>query len=621
MSAETQPTWDDTVRQLFAAPYWIDPADRDSTGATWRGCMQGYGIDLADYDSVKSWSPLIFQYLFSREMPLTDDATEKWPIAALEVLRAWVNQGWRRTSADPIVPQNLIPEPKPEPVTLRIRRDLGSLTQEELDDYRARVDDRLQIGNAALDAPGQKFFAVHGDWCLHYQEAFLLWHRAYLMQFEQLIGCAVPYWNWYAAAASVDGAPGAGLPQAFRDETYVHPTTGETRPNPLRYAAAKGGVSKACAGGVTPPGVDCYFVQRDPVLYTSGDDHRAERTRKIGLTRTYQEQVKRALAFMDFSHPQGDPGYPWANIQTFHPPPPDSDYVYRDYNFDGAYEQPHDNYHGWVGADMADNSYTAYDPVFFSYHANIDRVFEMWLRGHPAATVTGNYPLHPFAGAFAERLEFTDPRRFVYTTIGDLAKDSRALGYDYGVPADPDFSPLCGSEGRGATAAGAAPTEVSASGRNDGAGTELLVGFDGVRCTYESYAIDVFIDKDGPRPDDVDAANPHYVGRLSRIGMGQDDDKGRCIRHGVRRMLDATPAARALGLAPGSACRLSLIVTALPSGRVLAPEDYTELPGFLPWVAWSRAGWVDRRAAPAPAPASACCHAGLAASSSSRASR
>jgi len=86
-------------------------------------------------------------------------------------------------------------------------------------------------------------------------------------------------------------------------------------------------------------------------------------------------------------------------------------------------------------------------------------------------------------------------------------------------------------------------------------------------------------------------------------------------------MLDATPAARALGLAPGSACRLSLIVTALPSGRVLAPEDYTELPGFLPWVAWSRAGWVDRRAAPAPAPASACCHAGLAASSSSRASR
>jgi Common central domain of tyrosinase len=613
MQQPLEPTWNDDIAALFAQPYWIAPDRRAATGEGWIGCMRGYGVDLSSYASVKQWSPLIYQYLHSREMPLSANPREHWPDAALEMFRAWVNQGWRQTASDPIVRREIIPQPVPDPVPLRLRRDLRSLSQAELDDYRACVDDRLQVGNAAPGAPGQRFFRIHGDWCLHYQEAFLLWHRAYLLQFEQQIGCAVPYWNWYAADASVDGSPSAGLPPAFRDESYVHPGTGERRPNPLRYAAAKGGVSKACAAGMPTPPVDCHFVQRDPVLYTTGEDHRAERTKKIGLTLTYQQQVARALGFTDFSHPQGYPGYPWANIQSFNPPPPDSDYVYRDYNFDGAYEQPHDNYHGWVGPDMADNSYTAYDPVFYSYHANIDRMFEIWLRGHPAATVTGNYPLHPFAGTRAERLEFTDPRRFVYTAIGDLAKDCRALGYDYGDPVDPDLSGPYGH--RGGADVGTSPPSGSAPVMRSLAtsvqaqpGDELLVCFDGVRCTYDSYAIDVFLDQDDPRPADIDATNPHYVGRLSRIGMGQEDDKGRCIRNGVLRMLDATPAARALGIAPGSRCRLALLVSDLPSGRVLASDEYAALPGFTPRLDWSRSGWVKRRQESAPASAS-CCHA------------
>ena len=378
--------------------------------------MQGYDVRLDDYDSVRSWSVQIYQYLHSREMPLTDDPTQAWPDEALETFRIWVNQGWRRAPDDPFSPLDRIPQPKPRPVFLRMRRDLMALSPAELDDYRMRVDDVFQVADPAPDAPGQTFFAVHGNWCLHYQEAFLLWHRAYLMAFERRLGSAVPYWNWYAEGAAIDGSPGAGLPQAFKDLTYVHPLTGEVRPNPLRFAAAKGGISKACAAGVPPsqqavPPIDCRWVQRDPVLYTEGDDQRAARTRKIGLTLQYQQQVQRALAFKDFSHPQGI-GYPWANIPTFDPPPPDSDYVYRNYNFDGAYEQPHDNYHGWVGPDMADNAYTAFDPVFWSYHANIDRIFEIWLRANASgATFTANYPLHPFAGARAESFEFTADRR------------------------------------------------------------------------------------------------------------------------------------------------------------------------------------------------------------------
>ncbi|MGH2690361.1 MAG: tyrosinase family protein [Actinomycetota bacterium] len=49
-----------------------------------------------------------------------------------------------------------------------------------------------------------------------------------------------------------------------------------------------------------------------------------------------------------------------------------------------------------MGLDIADNAYTAYDPVFWSLHSNIDRVFEEWLRGHPAAMFTSRFPLRPF---------------------------------------------------------------------------------------------------------------------------------------------------------------------------------------------------------------------------------
>lgn len=142
---------------------------------------------------------------------------------------------------------------------------------------------------------------------------------------------------------------------------------------------------------------------------------------------------------------------------------------------------------------MADNFYIAFGPVFWSYHSNIDRIFEIWLRSHTESmTVTPLFPLRPFASARAEGLEFTDPRTFVYTCIGDLAKDSRALGFDFGPPAYPDFGTqavktkcLSATGLRGLVSAVAQPEE-------------LLALFDGVRCTFNSYAVDVFLNQTDP---------------------------------------------------------------------------------------------------------------------------
>ena len=260
-----KPTWTADIQGLFTAPYWIPSADRAIVAGSWVRCMNAYDVFLEDPDSVKTWSETIYQHLASRNMPLTLDDRQFWPIDALETFRLWVNQGWRLNSFSPFDIAERIPPPDlPHPVK-RVRQDIRALSQAQLDLYRARLDDVMQIGNPDSGSPWQRYAYIHTNWCLHYQEAFALWHRAYLLYLEALIDCPIPYWDWMAEDASVDGSPQAGLPQAFLDETYVHPHSGEVRRNPLRYAAAKDGRSKVCASG-NVEGVDCRFVQRNPLF-------------------------------------------------------------------------------------------------------------------------------------------------------------------------------------------------------------------------------------------------------------------------------------------------------------------------------------------------------------------
>jgi hypothetical protein len=561
---EGQPVWDGDIQVLFSDPYWIPDQTRAAVGASWRSCMDGFLIQLDDYSSVREWSVTIHAHLRSRAMPLTTDTLQYWPDAALERFRSWVNQGCRQSEKDPVQDLNLIPAPGPPPATPRIRRNILDLSEQELNTYRAKLE---AIGIAKDDprAVWQTVGALHTNWCLHYQEAFLLWHRANLLWLEEMIDFPLPYWNYMSPHATEDGHPEAGLPKPFLERTYVHPETGEERPNPLRYAVARDGRSKACVL-VPEPDLkeECRYVHRDPVLYTTGDDHRDEREKKLDFLGKIQRQVANSLLWPVFSTPQGTPGYPWANIQSFDPPPPDRDYPHK-CDFDGLFEQPHDNGHGWVGPDMADNSYTAYDPVFWSYHSNVDRIFEDWKRSHPEATFTANFPLKPFVGPQARNIS-TDPEDYLYTTIGDMSKDSRSLGYDYAPPAEPDSS-------------GTLYNEWS---------DYLYVVYDNVRCIHDTYTIDVFLNLENPVPADMNNDNEvHYIGRMTRLGMGVVDDRGRCIKDGVTRILDGSYNAYYLHLSPRSEVQISQIVTDVTTGRTLPIEEYSKLPGFTPTYVWS----------------------------------
>ena len=560
--------------------------------------MAAYLIDFTDIASVKTWAVTIYNHLASRNMPLTTDTTQYWPDEALEMFRLWANQGFRETEADAFDEAERIAPSSKQPPKLRVRPDIASLSEEQINIFRARLDDVMKIRDPSPESPWQQWAYIHTNWCLHYQEAFGFWHRAFLMYLEELIDMPIPYWDWMAKDAADPKSENAGLPQAFLDKTYIHPS-GEERPNPLRYAAAKDGCSKLCVLEPDTPKKKCGHVNRYPVFTDAKSKTPQPRSKYFAMPRIFQQQVVDAQRFDTFSTPQGvwgAEGTPWANIPTFDPPQPDALYPFREVNFDGLFEQPHDNYHGWIGYDMADNAYTAFDPIFISYHANIDRMLEVWIRNHPGAQYTSQTQLQPFVGPLATSVNYTTKDVWAYTSVGQIAQDSRRLGYDYGPPEAPQF------RGKGHKKS---KTGESTNQESSVTAAGPWVVFDGVRCTFESYTIDVFINLENPKPADIGPHCPNYVGRFSRIGMGLEDDKGRCIKTGVSRMMSARETIEQLNIEEGGAVVLTPLITRIADGHILKPEEADALPGFTPEFFWGD----PRQPIAQSSKSSACCTA------------
>jgi hypothetical protein len=328
------PTWNDDIRDLFAKPYWLGD-EKESVGKGWIGAMKhfGWNLDLSQVDDVQKQAVVVYQHLRSRSMPISSDPRQFWPDEALETYRAWVNQGCRVSTNDPIYSTNSIPPPSDNPVKIRVRKDVRNLTADEIQLYRSKIQNVLQVDS--VSSKWQELGKLHAFWCLHYQEATFMWHRAYLRYVEELIDFPIPYWNGFASDTVDPKSPAAGLPSLFTDDTYVD-LNGKTQQNPLKYAVSYNGVAKA--GG--------KYISRDPTL-EQGPGAPGWNT-KISWFNLYHTQLKTALTQATYSAPQGI-GVAWAALPAFGENMPDEDYEGHRMDFDGLFEQVHDNFHGWIG--------------------------------------------------------------------------------------------------------------------------------------------------------------------------------------------------------------------------------------------------------------------------------
>ncbi|EYB21986.1 hypothetical protein FG05_12404 [Fusarium graminearum] len=594
------PNWEDDILPLIMKPYWV-AKNSEAAGRKWVREMLYWGNwDLSSYEDVRKRAPGIYNHLRSKSMPITRNPDHYWPEETLELFRLWANNGYMRNKQDTQSVQSLepaIPEPLEPPISYRVRKDIMSMSREELVEYQSKLDDILHIQEVYLEGKKtkwQELGLLHAYWCLHYQEATFLWHRAYLRYVEELIDFPIPYWNGYAEEASVSSSKFAGIPPMFFEETYQHPQLGE-RKNPLLYAKALNGKSK---NGTSDT------VTRNEVLTEGPSNHGWEA--KIKWFKMYHIQIAHALEQATYTTSESAQhfGIPWANIVDFIDNQPDTAYPFR-CDFDGLFEQVHDNFHGWVGYDMADNTYTAFDPIFLSYHANMDRLAGIFMDSNPENQFTSRFPLQPFMDQ-GTKVSYDDPRRWMYTTIGDMAKDTRALGYMYGEPASPDYSTPKTAEEKGLykpRASGgkaiALPLGLPEQGSvKDGPSARALakspkrqlvpyVIFTDVGCTISSYRIDVYTGSASSTEPDV-AGNPDFIGQVTRLGMGRGTEShgppntGRCRKPVATRVLPAEKFKHRLDSDSG----VKIVVTDLETGNVVDEKEYSLMSGFIPKLVW-----------------------------------
>jgi tyrosinase len=170
----------------------------------------------------------------------------------------------------------------------------------------------------------------------HGHPAFLPWHRAYLLRFEQALrdtghDVMLPWWDWTKTRE---------VPAA-----YAEPTLADGSPNPL------------------------YSAQIDPLARKQGE--------RSGEPETVE------LARLD--HTVRAPGRPHTRLPT--EAEVKRTLSYKDYGqFRSELEDNHNNVHMWVGGHMGDLPFASFDPIFYAHHCMIDRLWRIWQLNHPGTS-------------------------------------------------------------------------------------------------------------------------------------------------------------------------------------------------------------------------------------------
>ena len=210
---------------------------------------------------------------------------------------------------------------------IRIRLGVHNLSDAQVAAFRSAYQQMMAIG----DNRGYQYFAgLHGvpNWyCWHHQgnarsaqqmQIFLPWHRAYLYNFEMAMRDRVADVTLPWWDWTLRPPRQSGIPQIF--------AAGQAngQPNPL------------ASFQVNLPSTNPPIVRATGRAPGDPNDLPA------------QADVDDALSRTDWN------------------------------DFSDALENVHDGVHGWVSGDMGVVGTAAFDPIFWSHHAMIDRIWWQW---------------------------------------------------------------------------------------------------------------------------------------------------------------------------------------------------------------------------------------------------
>ena len=347
--------------------------------------MGSQGLDLTSYEQVQIASGNIYGQVAVQNMP----PGNPWTADMVQTFLNWMADNCPKGT------------PAPDQVSAsmalfantaaaRIRKDVNSLSATERDTLKKAFE-----GILAKDVsdPNSYFAQAAIHWlptpfCQHHVPAYNPWHRAYLLGFENALrsvpGCenvTLPYWD---------------ITTPFPDLLKSPPYDSFTLPQDIGGGFNKGYVTQR----FSYPDIAANLLRYD----VTADVNRA-------LTKTDWE---------DFH------GY-WSNAP---------------YNTIIA---AHDGGHGSIGPTMSSPLVASYDPVFWFFHSNWDRLWWQWQTKVQATDLNG---------LLSTINKTTDPISYQIFTIAPLEElkpftagplglntlkviNSVSLGVDYAPPAAP----------------------------------------------------------------------------------------------------------------------------------------------------------------------------------------
>jgi tyrosinase len=289
--------------------------------------MAAKNIDLGSYAGVKKNALAIYAHTTQPGGDMPPDPARKWTAERSQTFRNWILAGYPIGSdTAPGAAEFAAAMPAG-----RVRKSVTALSRAEFDKLEAAFK-----GIMARDASDKTSYSalasIHGlpqSYCLHHEDRYNPWHRVYLKIFED-------------ALRSVPGCEEVTLPY-WDTSTAV--------PDVLKQAP-----------------FDSYVVV--PNLGPNyGPNYRTQRYDQAGIDANLAR-------YQFFKHMAS------ALKQS----------LWGVYGINGLQDEfiaAHDGGHLSIGPTMADQNVSSYDPIFWFYHCNLDRLWLRWQINDKATTLAG----------------------------------------------------------------------------------------------------------------------------------------------------------------------------------------------------------------------------------------
>lgn len=297
-------------------------------------CMRRRDIDLRTYEGVRLNAQRI--YFHVREGSMPPDPNRRWPEEQVETFYNWMRDGMPRGVA------RVFDISKQESTAARVRRNISELEPdgEEIEKLKVAftvlMDRDPDHSESYFALAGLHWLPSPNVWCRHHENAYNPWHRAYLLHFEDALrsveGCedvTVPYWDIREQQ----------IPEVFSAEPFARYTIPRRLVNlDGSRVYEPGTVTQRFGNAVILQRIAAYDIERH-ILEAWASSH-WER-------------------FNGWSGGGGHTGIILA----------------------------HDSGHAACGPTLANQDVAAFDPLFWFFHANWDRLWWRWQQSYSGVTV------------------------------------------------------------------------------------------------------------------------------------------------------------------------------------------------------------------------------------------